>query len=82
MRRALVCVCLIGSLLAPSFSCDLRVTMVLIDVDVQDAANLPGSDLRASENTCRCAHSPLLLVWPALLHTADCTALCTDGLVL
>jgi hypothetical protein len=56
--------------------------MVLIVVDVQDAANLPGSDLRASVNTFRCKHSPLLLVWPTWLHTADCTTLRTDGLVL
>ena len=52
------------------------------DVDVQDAANLPGPDLRVREHLQVHTLPPLLLFWPTLLHTADCTALCTDGLVL
>ena len=57
MRRALVCVCLIGSLLARSFSCDSRgdtEQLVIVVLGWQDSLDVYVLDLYASGNTRSC----------------------------
>ena len=73
MRRALGSVCLIGSLLARSFSCDLRVSgsrVVLMGWGRQDSLEGYVLDVHASGNTRRC-----LTLFCAHISSPLCSAL-------